>query len=1130
MKYTRALLLLLTLLLFWHSGVQARHDGFYMNRIGSEKIVAPLDWRQQGQPPLRVLVITTRDGARDVVELGLRMPLQREVVVSYNSRDLSHNSPYEATLIGNSRYEKEAELREKAQKPYQVILLGNVSLTALPFDVQCQLLQQVREGAGLISVNQTIPYRKLMATALSSPAFLEEAALPDGVLARNLRTCQFGEGRILHVNVDSRLQFLPGFDSGYAWWGRYENAQLFLIRALRWAARTESPVELRSREPLASAGEVVLAQVPDAVAVTLRLRGEDNRTLAELPLTGGRGVLPALPNGTYYVDFLAADGNVASQKLVCASPLGEVQMVLPQGDSYEAGADIPVRVSWTRQPETPLSATAELVGLPQQQVWHRQFFPAGTAAPGRASAELLLQNISVPVLAAELVLRWQNSAGEAVAQTRQTLFFPKRQLPDYFQLGWDSPRNPLYARQLVDHLGFSMGLNHPSPSGNHNQALLNSQIVPYLTRILIGRGPQGEVMQRMLHQLSSKELQEAYAALGDDQSFARPEVRELVVRQTEYRMRDLAKYGPPLYSLGDENGNNTSSGYGPSDLQGFRAFVRGKYVQIAHLNREWRADYADFDAVPHLPLEEALKAGNPAAWNDHLEYMERMYADIHHLYADEIRKHDPHARVGLEGTFGGDNFEQMMEKLDWWGPYSNLVEDEVLRSLFPQVPRFLWAGYHRERGPDKYPLLTRFLLRGAVNGNGWYSTYVQDSHSIVGVDYAAAYPQHYMAELQRLRFGLAQLLVNNPLTPSGLLVYWSHLSRRGDKVDARCVTPESGISPLLRFCYRNGLSLEFVSSRTLSRLADNKVLLLLGVSSLSDAEAKAILDFARGGGTVIADLHPAVLNEYMNRRRENPLRELFGDLVLAEAPPPLAIKPLAVTLADGTVFKADKALQHPTDALMQVRPYGRGQGILLNFNFAIVESSADPALPLGGFLDKVLRQHGVGNSYQLDREADFRVRRGAGFELLGVRGQDADVQAGAAFTIRLPQSRFVYECGRGLVGEVDRIAARYAGQSLYLYSCFGEAQRPPQVNMPARVALGSVVPLDFRGLPSGRVLSLRVQGPNGEELPERGLVLDTARKTEAQLQFAWNDQPGTYRLTLQDVTTGLQQELALELY
>ena len=180
--------------------------------------------------------------------------------------------------------------------------------------------------------------------------------------------------------------------------------------------------------------------------------------------------------------------------------------------------------------------------------------------------------------------------------------------------------------------------------------------------------------------LSAKE-REALKKLGPDHNFYRPEVRKLWIDQVISRMNGLPKFGPILYGLGDENGVDLSAGYGPSDLASFRDFLRKKYGTVAKLNQEWETSYSDFSQVPHRPLADSLKDGKYPEWNDHHEYMERMFADMHHVSAEEIKKLDPRAKVGLEGTFGRHNLEDMMAKLDWWGPYTNPVEDEVLRSL-----------------------------------------------------------------------------------------------------------------------------------------------------------------------------------------------------------------------------------------------------------------------------------------------------------------------------------------------------------------------------------------------------------------------------------------------------------------
>ena len=85
------------------------------------------------------------------------------------------------------------------------------------------------------------------------------------------------------------------------------------------------------------------------------------------------------------------------------------------------------------------------------------------------------------------------------------------------------------------------------------------------------------------------------------------------------------------------------------------------------------------------------------------------------------------------------------------------------------------------------------------------------------------------------------------------------------------------------------------------------------------------------------------------------------------------------------------------------------------------------------------------------------------------------------------------------------------------------------MKIPKKITRGTILTLDFSKLPKGRVLCLKITAPDGEDMLERALVVDTARKPQAELQFAWNDLPGKYQMLLEDVTTGLNSAYSLEL-
>ncbi|OQA88999.1 MAG: Beta-galactosidase [Lentisphaerae bacterium ADurb.Bin242] len=1072
--------------------LHAKHDGWYFNELTRKYETPHLEWGKD-LPTLKALFILPPAGARDVVEMAQRMNLDYAAVVAHNHAALSTDSVYAAALTGTSAYEKGEEIRAKAQAPYDVIFIANGPFTSLPPDAQFQLLQKVKEGAGLVVISKVLPYRKLFAKPLPAPEFLKEVLLPPGVKAANIKAYQFDKGRILCLNYNAPA-LTPVIPTDNQWYAQYENALVFLMRCGLWAAGKDISLgKVEKQGDSVNAGD----------AVVYRLRDAYNRILAQGKAENGKVALPALGNGRFYCDLMIPGKTFGMIEWKESSSLGDIGLEMPSDVFFQRAP-----FSGTFRSEKPFPAglklTLELVDSPNGRIWERMDIPLPA---GKTTVPFEFRKYRIPTEAGYLYARVADSGGKTVANAEKELFFPSGVLSDYYQVTFGNATTFPMAMQLVDNLGFEAALTHLNPDGARQLALRNIRMVPYLTRVTISRNAKNGVTMMMLSPRERDELKK----LGDDQSFYRPEVRKLWKDQVVERMKGLPKYAPVLYSLGDENVLNLAAGYGPSDLPAFRAFLKKKYGTVDRLNKEWESQHASFDSIEHRPQEQSLKEKKFVEWNDHNEYMEQMFADVHHYSAEIIKGIDSRAKVGLEGTFGGHNIEKMMEKLDWWGPYSNPIEDEVLRSLYPDVKRFVWSGYHGERGPGVYPKMCDYLLKGSVNGNGWYGTGCDFYHDILAVDQSPSFPKSFIDELQRLRFGMAQLLIDTPLHDSGVAVWWDHLSRRSGTVDERCVSPESGIGPLLRFCYRNGVGLEFVTSRTADRLKKVRVLFLLGANVMSEADAKVILDFAKNGGTVIADLPPAALNEYMRKRESNPLAPLFGDISLLK-PGKYEIRSMQLP-----ELRASKALVNPERPLMEMKNFGKGKTLLLNFNFSIVETSADAATPLDGFLRRLLENSGIPILYSLDNKAVFRVRDGQGFELLGLHAD----KPGETLTLTLPEERFVYECGAGYVGHQKKISVCFDASPLRVYTAFAEKQKAPSVKVSSRVKAGGNIHFDFKNIPSGRIVVLRAFAPDGREMPERNAVFNTAKFREFLFPLPYNAVPGDYRFEVMDFTTGL---------
>ncbi|MBE6377074.1 MAG: hypothetical protein E7050_11530 [Lentisphaerae bacterium] len=1093
-------ILLMSILLFCAGNLAAKHDGWYVNTLTRNYPTPHLTWAKNF-PEAEVLLIFPRIEGRHVAELLQRYPVKETVFVTYNGQKIAHDGVYDAALSGTGTYEKNAEIREKIQKKYDAVVLVDVPFDKLSPDVQFQLLQQVKSGTGLLLINTAMPYSKPLANPAANPAFFTETIHPGTVL----RAYQFEKGKICTVKY-RKPGMMPDIFPDRYWAARYENAQMTLIRALDWVIKGNSV-------PLKAVKEGNVLHLPANMdTAEYRLRDEYNNILAQGKVENHSFTLPELPNGTYYFDLLLPGKSFSTTEFKQYIPERNITLNVAS-DTLSAGEPVKGTLITGKTFSKPAKIILSLIDYPHNRIWEKEIMeiPAG-----KNSISFEIKDYFMPNAAGYLQAALYSPESDRIGYTEKELIFPRPYPQEgYVQFSWGGPADPLMAMRSGDDLGFSAALSHYKVSlDNARQyTLLNQRLVSYLTRISVLKGKNGEVN---FNKLFYPEGMKALAKLGGDHNFYRPEVQQIWKDYVHFRMKGLPRFSPLLYSLGDENGNTLSAGFGPSDLKSFRNYLKQKYGSIDKLNSQWGSSYLNFDVVPHRPLAVTEKENNAPEWNDHYEYMEKMFADVHHFCADEIRKLDPDAKVGLEGTFGNHNIELMMDKLDWWGPYSNLLEDELIRSLYPDRPRFIWIGYHKERTMTYPHTLLDALLKGVVNGNAWYALSDDFPHGILAIDYTDSYAKKYMDVFRRLRFGTAQQLIHTPLAQHGVGIFWNHNSKRASKADPRCSNPETSIAPLLRYSYRNGVNIEFVTARTLDRLKDMKILFLCGISSISDKESAAIIDFVKNGGTVIADLYPGVFNENLKKQNRNPLAELFGDILLKNQPAN-QVKPLQTPL-----MKASAALTNPAGPYMVQKNCGKGKAILMNFSFSVIETSALPVTPFDDFVSGILNSAGVKISHSATAKAALRIRKGKGYDLIGVIPEEYSQPV----TITLPEKAYIYECGKGQTDkEMKKSFTVEPGNTpLRIFAAFAEKQPVPELILPETAQPGDKLEIPLASIPAGQFAVLRIFDPNGKELTSLSRVLKVHRASRMSFAFPFNAVCGQYRFLLQNFTTGLAVE------
>jgi hypothetical protein len=695
---------------------------------------------------------------------------------------------------------------------------------------------------------------------------------------------------------------------------------------------------------------------------------------------------------------------------------------------------------------------------------------------------------------------------------------------------------PIYARQLIDNLYDPAGLAHPDGGDvSRRMALMNQQFVPYVARIGLSAGAQGQTLNNHWLSMTTEEIQQA---TNGDGSIYNPAVRDFWKKNIERRLQNVPEVGPMVYSLGDENNFSYDAGYSPADLVEYKKFLRQRYGNIKKLNQEWGTHFADFDAVPDFSPKQLRDGQLFPAWYDHRCFVEKEYADVHHFLAQIIKQIDPHAQVGAEGSVPG-NLEETLHGLDFWGPYSDAVGDELLRSIGGGRLRTLWWGYgEAQSGNDGFPYkLWRPLLEGVVNGSAFYNSAIE-SGGMLSVDLSyAKYFQKMLPQLDNLEKGQAQALIKTPLQNDGIAILWSHASYSASFMDDRFFKPTDSASALMDFCYRHGLNFDYVTSNMAENGALNryKVLFLFGASALSAREQAAIKNFAARGGVVIADLNPGILNEYLRPLDKSTLADFFNAPRLNWRPN-LELKPLHVKAEVRQKYfslNAATAFQAPEAPVFTSHPAGKGLAILLNFNLETAQSSAASPQEFDRFLLNLLSLGNVKPAVTVSGistdQLVVRVRKNAANQIIGVLADSQNV--GKMMTLHLPRTGWIYEVNKGLLGHAAQLRTKM-DVPFKVYSVFADKQSPPDLKLnKSRVSGGQVVKIDLAKLMPQGIYRIDVFAPNGKILSRRTHVFTTQNPGHAgAISFAFNDLQGRYKIQLTDVRTGLTTAREVEMY
>lgn len=709
--------------------------------------------------------------------------------------------------------------------------------------------------------------------------------------------------------------------------------------------------------------------------------------------------------------------------------------------------------------------------------------------------------------------------------------------------------------------------------------------------------------------LTKKEL---YRRTGDkrflrrEPSFSDPAYMKKLTDIVRATARNKARFQMDYYFVGDE-GSLTSYGdpvdfdWTPEALDDFRRWLKTEYKTLSALNREWKTDFRNWEAVVPATTEEARRSGNFAAWADHRTFMEIAFAEAYRRVRDAVTEGDPQAHIALSGTqatnaYNGADWYRLDRIIDDFLSYDGGNQWDLHRSFAkPHAQIGFWTGYGSSGVAVQNAIWTAAINDVLHPNVFWMYSFLNPdlTHSRSARDMGAAF--------KSLKYdGVGKLLMESERIKDGVAIHYSmpsvhaasilgHHRRDGDDGDGQAKRngPDGFNFPAnrdgwVRAVKDLGLQFDFLAAPQIenNELLSGKyeVLILPFSIALSDRETAAIEEFARRGGTVIADAHAGLMNERCSWRPRPALDRLFG--VSSPAPGKIGFQRTAgaaTPTGDGSKFgieARDLTNLRLADSRVRgagARPLARlgasdavffnhfGLGLTAYLNTVFDDYAAlrrDKSSPPAqrAVLKAVLERAGVRPAVNVTagdgataQTARYRIGETEIFALVlerspepGVTGRDgvtvysdADRRPDSMqeLSIKFPRKYFVNDIRTGQsLGFTDRARIPIAaGDALVLG--LSPAQNKIVVNGPARMRSGAHAAFEIRSALSGsRLARAELFAPGGARLfvYQKNLLVKNRLATFV-FPSALNDPPGDYLLRVTDVGTGAADEKTITL-
>lgn len=308
------------------------------------------------------------------------------------------------------------------------------------------------------------------------------------------------------------------------------------------------------------------------------------------------------------------------------------------------------------------------------------------------------------------------------------------------------------------------------------------------------------------------------------------------------------------------------------------------YNDVQPKLKEW--DIAHFDASQLMDQWTF----NDSWWNNFL-------GDLV-TFANSVDPATPCGYVGGQApnAFGGFDYAKVMRKIQFTEAYNAGNSQSIIRSLNPHNGLPNVTTFFYQNVPDSVWQTWYYLANGNRGMIAWVQGWFDNKPGPAGLK---ATPKPWIAEVaptwKEADDKIGPLMSGAEWIHDGVALYYSHASiqlswimdaeAHGKTWVNRNGDDKLGSSHLVRKAWINMLNDEGIQFNWIDYAgvvangvpAQYKVLILPHTLCLSDAEARRIEDFCRGGGTVIADYLPGLWDQHgKGRAAGGALDDMFG--------------------------------------------------------------------------------------------------------------------------------------------------------------------------------------------------------------------------------------------------------------